>query len=341
MRERRRSEDLILLAHGSGGRLTHRLVRDLFLRHFANDLLAPLEDAARLSVGGVRLAFTTDSFVVTPISFPGGDLGKLSICGTVNDLAVMGARPIALSAGFVIEEGFPIDRLDAIAASMQAVCVEVGVSIVTGDTKVVERGGCDQLFINTAGVGVLEEPLPQGAGAVRPGDQVIVTGSLADHGIAVMAARNDLGFDARIESDCAPIVSAARALLESGIPVRWMRDPTRGGLATTLNELTAGAPFAIEIDEDRIPVRREVQALSDILGLDPLYVPSEGRFVAVVEGSSADRALAALQSDPAAREAAVIGAILADPPGRLLLRTRVGGGRILEMLTGDQLPRIC
>ncbi len=332
---------MILLAHGAGGRMTGRLVREIFLRHFSNEALARLEDAACLSAGAARIAFTTDSFVVTPIVFPGGDLGKLSICGTVNDLAVMGARPIALSAGFVIEEGLPMATLDRIAASMQAVCAEIGVPVVTGDTKVVERGSCDQVFINTAGVGLLEEPLPQGAAAVRPGDRVIVSGGIADHGIAVMAARNDLRFETTIESDCAPVLSATRALLESGAAVRWMRDPTRGGIATTLCELTSGAPFAIEIAEERIPLRPAVLALAEILGLDTLYVPSEGRFLAVVDAADVDRALAALRADPAGRESVEIGEVIADPPGRLLLRTRIGGHRILDMLTGDQLPRIC
>jgi hydrogenase expression/formation protein HypE len=333
----------ILLAHGSGGRMTQALVRDLFLPAFDNPALALLEDSARVDVGGGRrVAFTTDTFVVSPIFFPGGDLGKLAVCGTVNDLAVVGARPIALSAGFVLEEGLLIEDLERIVASMRRTAEDVGVAIVTGDTKVVERGACDRVFINTSGIGVLDPPLPTGVETVRRGDRVIVTGPLADHGMAVLAARNDLRFDATIESDCAPLYDLIRVVL-AAIPegVRWMRDPTRGGFGTVLNELAAGRSFGVEIDEDAIPFRAEVRALSEILGLDPLYVACEGRAVIVVDAMCEERALSALRAHPLGREAVGAGRIVSDPAGRVILKTSIGGRRIVEVPSGEQLPRIC
>jgi hydrogenase expression/formation protein HypE len=335
------NDDRILLGHGSGGRLSHRLIRELFLPALGGPHLAPLNDAALLRIGSADLAFTTDSFVVTPLEFPGGDLGKLAVCGTVNDLAVMGARPLYLSSAFLIEEGLPRDLLERIVRSMRAAAEEAGIEIVTGDTKVVERGGLDQIFINTAGLGRLEQPRWEGLSAVRAGDRVLVSGTVGDHGLAVMACRNDLQFESPIESDCAPLWGLVNRLREAGVPVRWMRDPTRGGLGTTLNELVDGQPFGVRLDEDAIPVRRAVQALADILGLDPLYVANEGKVVAVVPAESAERALAAMRSDAHGREAAIIGAVTPDPPGRVVLATRIGGTRIVDMLTGDQLPRIC
>jgi hydrogenase expression/formation protein HypE len=337
----RQGPDEILLSHGSGGRLTHELVRTLFLPRLGNPALASLEDAARLSIDGTQIAFTTDSFVVSPIVFPGGDLGKLAVCGTVNDLAVMGARPIALSAGFLLEEGLEVAMLARLVDSMRAVCDEVGVPIVTGDTKVVEKGGLDRIFINTAGVGLLEGSLPEGAGAVRPGDRVLISGTIADHGMSVLSARNDLRFETPIESDCAPVWDLVHSLLAAVPGVRWMRDPTRGGLATTLNELVQGSTFAIELDEDAIPIRPGVQALADILGLDPLYVASEGRILVVVAGEQAAAALDVLRRRPLGAGAAEIGRVVTDPRGCLSLRTRIGGTRILDLLSGEQLPRIC
>ncbi|MBM3286391.1 MAG: hydrogenase expression/formation protein HypE [Candidatus Eisenbacteria bacterium] len=331
----------ILLAHGSGGRLTHELVRSLFVRLLDNPALSPLEDAACLAVGASRIAFTTDSFVVSPVFFPGGDLGKLAVCGTVNDLAVMGARPIALSAGFLLEEGLSIERLERLVLSMRGVCDEVGVAIVTGDTKVVERGGLDQVFVNTAGVGLLDGPLPEGAGAVRPGDRILVSGPIADHGMAVLSARNDLRFDTPIESDCAPLWPVIEHLLEGSRGIRWMRDPTRGGVATTLNELVAGRPFGIELVETEIPIRPSVAALAEILGIDPLYVACEGRVLIAVAAEHADAALVRLREHRLGLGSESIGEVLADPPGRLTLRTRGGGRRVLDLLSGEQLPRIC
>jgi hydrogenase expression/formation protein HypE len=341
MSERTGRPDEILLSHGSGGRLTQELVHALFLPRIGNPALAPLEDAARLTIGAQRLAFTTDSFVVSPIVFPGGNLGKLAVCGTVNDLAVMGARPVALSAGFLLEEGLPIQILETLIDSMREVCEEVGVPIVTGDTKVVEKGGLDRVFINTAGIGVLEEPLPSGASAVQPGDRVLISGTIADHGMAVLSVRNDLKFEAGIESDCAPVWGIVHSLLSCVPGVRWMRDPTRGGVATTLNELVQGSTFGIELNEESIPMKAGVRALAEILGLDPLYVASEGRFLAVIAGERAQDALELLRSHPSGAGAAEIGRVVPRPPGRLTLRTRVGGTRILDLLSGEQLPRIC
>jgi hydrogenase expression/formation protein HypE len=341
MSDRADRPDEILLSHGSGGRLTHELVRSLFLPRIGNPALALLEDAARLSIGASRIAFTTDSFVVSPIVFPGGDLGKLAVCGTVNDLAVMGARPLALSAGFLLEEGLEMAILSRLVDSMRAVCDEVGVPIVTGDTKVVEKGGLDRVFINTAGIGLLDEPLPDGAAAVRPGDRVLISGTIADHGMAVLSVRNDLRFETPIESDCAPVWSLVQSLL-AGVPgVRWMRDPTRGGVATTLNELVGGSSFGIELDESAIPLKASVHALGEILGLDPLYVASEGRVIFVVAAEQAPRALALLRGHPLGSESAEIGRVIAEPRGCLVLRTRIGGSRLLDLLSGEQLPRIC
>ncbi len=333
----------ILLAHGSGGRMTHALIRDLFLKHFENPALAPLEDAARIEIGSAAaIAFTTDSFVVSPVVFPGGDLGKLAVCGTVNDLAVSGARPIALSAGFLIEEGLDYELLERIVESMRRTCEDVGVPIVTGDTKVVERGSLDRIFVNTAGIGVLEPPLPSGAETVRAGDRVIISGPLGDHGMAVMAARNDLRFEAPIESDCAPLWTLIRSMLAAEPQgIRWMRDPTRGGFGTVCNELVVGRDFGIELEEDLIPFRPEVRALSEILGLDPLHIACEGRVAAVVAASASERVLAAMRNHPLGKESAIVGTVVDAQPGRVVMRTHVGGRRIIEGPSGEQLPRIC
>jgi len=333
--------DRILLGHGSGGRLSHDLVRDVFLSAFGGTHLPLLEDSARLQIGGARLAFTTDSFVVSPLAFPGGDLGRLAVCGTVNDLAVLGARPLFLSAGFLIEEGLPWETLTAQVESMRRAAAEAGVEIVTGDTKVVERGALDQLFINTSGIGLLEEPFWPGAAGVRPGDRVLVSGTIGDHGLAVMACRNDLQFETTIESDCAPLWEMIDALRQGGIAVRWMRDPTRGGLGTTLNELVEGRDFGIVLEEDALPVRASVQALADILGLEPMYAANEGKVVSVVAAEQAEAALAILRGHPLGAEAAIIGSVQPGDPGRVVMATRAGGTRIVGMLTGDQLPRIC
>lgn len=335
------AEDRILLGHGSGGRLSHRLIQELFLPALGKTHLAPLNDSACLEIGREQLAFTTDSFVVSPLEFPGGDLGRLAVCGTVNDLAVMGARPLFLSAAFLLEEGIEMELLRRLVASMARAAEEAGVEVVTGDTKVVERGSLDRVFVNTAGIGLLEEPRWPGRDAIREGDRLLVNGTLGDHGLAVMACRNDLRFESPIESDCAPLWGIIHTLRAAEVAVRWMRDPTRGGLGTTLNELVEGTPLGVRIDEAALPVRPEVQALADILGLDPLYAANEGKFVAVIPAAEEERALGILRAHPLGRNACAFGTMTAESPGRVLLSTRIGGTRIVDMLTGDQLPRIC
>jgi hydrogenase expression/formation protein HypE len=336
----------ILLAHGSGGRLTHELVRTLFLRAFDNPALASLDDAAELAVpapaggGPVRLAFTTDSFVVKPLTFPGGDIGHLAVCGTVNDLVSKGARPLALSAAFIIEEGLGLDELGAIAASMSAAAREAGVAIVTGDTKVVERGGADKLFITTAGVGAILPGLDVGGSRARPGDAVLVSGTLGDHGTAVMNVREGLGLEGELASDAAPLTGLLDALVAAGVPLHVLRDPTRGGLATTIAEIATASGVGIVLRETALPVRPAVKAACEMLGLDPLYVANEGKLVVVVPGEAAEAALAALRSHPLGRAAARIGEVLEGPAG-VRLRTSIGSHRPLVMLEGDQLPRIC
>jgi hydrogenase expression/formation protein HypE len=327
-------DELVTLAHGAGGKATHALVEALFLEEFANPLLERLEDAARVD----GLAFTTDSFVVKPLFFPGGDIGELAVNGTVNDLAMAGARPLALAAGFVVEEGFPIAELRRIAASMGAAARAAGVPVAAGDTKVVERGKGDGVFVTTTGVGIVERDLS--AAAVREGDRVLVSGPIGDHGIAVMAGRGGLELELELESDTAPLWELTRALLAvEGL--RWLRDPTRGGLATTANELALATDLAVVLDEAAIPVRPEVAGACEILGLDPLYVANEGKLVAVVAPADADEALAVLHAHELGREAAIIGTIRGDPPALVLLETAFGGSRVVDMLVGDPLPRIC
>jgi hydrogenase expression/formation protein HypE len=335
-------ETLITLAHGAGGKATRMLIEQVFLEAFENPALRPLSDAALLEHDGFRLAFTTDSSVVKPIFFPGGDIGDLAVNGTVNDLAVSGARPLALSAGFVIEEGFPVDDLRRVAASMAAAAARVGVPLATGDTKVVERGKADGLYITTAGVGVVPAGVELGSERVAPGDRLLVSGSIGDHGMAVVVARGELALEADLESDTAPVHELAAALAEGlGGALRWMRDPTRGGLATALNELAREAGVAVRLDEEALPVRPVVAGTCEILGIDPLYVASEGRLVAVVAADAADRALRILQSHPQGADAALIGEVREEPEGLVFLDTALGGGRVVDMLVGDPLPRIC
>jgi hydrogenase expression/formation protein HypE len=335
-------EERITLAHGAGGKATHTLIDALFLEAFRNPLLEAMEDQAVLNVGGARIAFTTDSYVVSPLFFPGGDIGDLAVNGTVNDLAMSGARPLYLSCGFILEEGFPVADLERIAASMAAAAQAAGVTIVTGDTKVVQKGKADGCFINTAGVGVLERPLELGAHRCRPGDAILVSGPIGDHGVTVMLARGDLEIESDVVSDTAPLHELVAALLEA-VPegVRAMRDATRGGVATILNEMAKASNVAVILEEDKVPVRPEVNGACEILGIDPLYVACEGRFVVVVDGDAADDALAALRGQPGGEGAAIVGRIKDDPPGLVLLKTSFGGTRIVDMLVGDPLPRIC
>ena len=330
-RKPRLQEERITMAHGAGGKATLTLIEALFLEAFRNPLLAPLEDQAVFSVEGVRLAFTTDSFVVSPLFFPGGNIGDLAVNGTVNDLVVSGARPLYLS----------VADLQRIVQSMAAAAATAGVAIATGDTKVVQRGKADGCFINTAGVGVLERPVSLGAANVQPGDTVLVSGPIGDHGITIMLARGELDIMSDMVSDTAPLSDLVACLLNATPAVHCLRDATRGGVATILNEVATAANVAVVVDERAIPVRTEVRGACELLGLDPLYVACEGRLVAMVPGPTADTALQALRAHPLGQDAAIIGTVKDDPPGLVLLKTQFGGTRIMDMLVGDPLPRIC
>lgn len=335
-------EKLITLAHGAGGKATQSLIEAVFLDAFRNPLLEPLEDAATVTAGDARLAFTTDSYVVSPLFFPGGNIGDLAVNGTVNDLAVSGARPAHLSAGFILEEGFPVEDLRRIVASMAAAAAAAGVSIVTGDTKVVQRGKGDGCYINTAGVGLMIDGLNLGVATARPGDVVIVSGPVGDHGITILLERGELDLQADLVSDTAPVHELVHGLLDAvGPDVRAMRDATRGGVATILNEVATAAGVAVVVEEDAVPVRAEVRGACELLGIDPLYVACEGRIVTIVDPGAADAAVAALQAHPLGAGATVVGRVAADPPGLVLLKTGFGGTRIIDLLVGDPLPRIC
>lgn len=345
MPERRRRarlrDERITLAHGAGGKATRDLVEALFLEELGNDALAPLGDSALVPLPAGRVALTTDSYVVRPLTFPGGDIGELAVNGTVNDLAAAGARPLWLAAGFVLEEGLPVTDLRVIVASMAAAARRAGVAVAAGDTKVVERGKADGLYVTTAGVGVLEHDVVLGAQQVRPGDRVLLSGTLADHGMAVMIARGDLKLAGDLRSDTAPVHELTAALVGLGEAVRWMRDPTRGGLATALNELAVQSGLAVRLREDAIPVEPPVNAACEILGIDPLYVANEGKLIAVVDGGAADEALSLLRSHELGARAVEIGVIEDEPEGLVLLDTALGGSRIVDVLVGDPLPRIC
>jgi hydrogenase expression/formation protein HypE len=335
-------DEVITLAHGAGGKSSAALVDAVFLEAFRNPELEQLGDGALLTLpSGERLAFSTDSFVVSPRRFPGGSIGQLAVHGTVNDLAVSGAKPQWLSAAFVIAEGFAISELREIVADMAAAARDAGVTLVTGDTKVVPKGAADGLYITTAGVGVVPADRHLSADRVRAGDRIVLSGTLGDHGMSVMMARGDLDIEAEIESDTAPVHELVEALLAAAPNTRWMRDPTRGGLGTICNELAQDAAVAVILDEELLPVAPMVQGACDMLGIDPLYVANEGKFIAVVPPDEAAAAVAALRAHPLGAAAAVIGEILADPEGVVALRTAFGGSRIVDMLVGDPLPRIC
>ncbi len=334
-------EDRITMSHGAGGKATQTLIQAIFLNEFRNPLLEPLEDAARLQVSGARVALTTDSFVVSPLFFPGGNIGDLAVNGTVNDLATSGAVPLFLSAGFILEEGFGVADLSRIVASMRAAADAAGVQVVTGDTKVVERGKGDGCYINTAGVGSIEHDLDLGVANARPGDAVIVSGPIGDHGVTIMLARGELDIEADVSSDTAPLNGLVAGLLSATPGVRALRDATRGGVATILNEIATSANVGVVVSENDIPVRTEVRGASELLGIDPMYVACEGRLVAVVDGAAADDALAALRAHPLGGQAAIIGHVTGDPPGIVQLKTAFGGTRIVDLLVGDPLPRIC
>jgi len=341
-RRPRLTDEVVTLAHGAGGKASAALVDAVFLDAFRNDALEPLGDGALLTLpSGERLAFSTDSYVVKPRRFPGGSIGHLAVHGTVNDLAMCGARPRWLSAGFVLEEGFAVEELRAIVADMAEAAARANVSIVTGDTKVVDTGAADGLYITTAGIGVVPEGRRLGAQLVQPGDAVLVSGTLGDHGVAVMLARGDLDLEADVSSDTAPLGELVEALLAAAPATRWLRDPTRGGVGTVCNELAAEADVAVVLQESALPLRRPVVGACDLLGIDPLYVANEGKLVAVVPAAQSDAALRALRAHPLGADAAVIGRIAAEPQRIVLLETAFGGTRIVDMLVGDPLPRIC
>lgn len=336
----------VTLAHGGGGRAMRDLIDDVFVAAFDNPAMGEMEDQARLDVAalvaeGGRLAFTTDAFVVDPIVFPGGDIGKLAVCGTVNDLAVGGARPLWLSAAFIIEEGFDVERLRQIAASMRQAADAAEVAIVTGDTKVVGRGCADKLFITTSGIGVIPPGLDLSARAIRPGDHVLVNGRLGEHGAAILAARGEVELETDIESDCQPLHALVAALLAAAPLTRALRDATRGGIAAVLNEMAMAASVGIMLDETALPLRRDVQGFCEILGLDPLYLANEGVLVAFVPAEQANAALRTMRDHPSGVAAAIIGVVTADRPGTVAMNTAFGGTRIVDMLIGEQLPRIC
>jgi hydrogenase expression/formation protein HypE len=340
-RKPRLRDERITLGHGAGGKATHTLVEALFLEELGNPLLDPLGDSALIDAGGTKLAFTTDAHVVQPLFFPGGDIGSLAVNGTVNDIAVSGARPLVLSAAFVLEEGLPVSDLRRIVASMAEAAREAGVVVAAGDTKVVERGRGDGLTVTTAAIGLVDERVSLGAEKVRPGDKVIVSGTLGDHGMAVMIARGNLELEVEIESDSASIFPLCEALFALGADLRWLRDPTRGGLATTLNELTEASGLCVVLDEKALPVREQVAAACEILGIDPLYVANEGKLIAIVAADRADEALASLRTHPLGAGACIAGVVEAEPESLVLLQTAFGGSRVVDMLVGDPLPRIC
>jgi hydrogenase expression/formation protein HypE len=330
----------IVMGHGSGGKLTAQLVQELFLPAFDNEYLNKLDDQAVFRAGEARLAFTTDSFVVTPLFFPGGNIGELAVNGTVNDLAMSGAQPLFLSSAFIVEEGFPVDDLSRIVDAMGQAARKAGVAIVTGDTKVVNKGSADKLFITTSGVGLVPEGIEISASRATPGDAILLSGSVGDHGMAVMSLREGLEFEGEIRSDTAPLHTLVRAMLEAG-EVHVLRDPTRGGLATSLYEIATTSSTGIEINSSAIPVREDVKGACEILGLDPLFVANEGKLVAFVPTASADAVLTAMRNHPAGQNAALVGRCVADHKGMVLLRTEVGGTRILDLPFSEQLPRIC
>ena len=331
----------VLLAHGGGGRLMHQLLEEMILPAFAEGAIQPWHDAAVFDLNGLRLAFTTDSYVVKPLFFPGGDIGALAVHGTVNDLAMAGARPLYLSASFILEEGLPMETLWGVVQSMKAAARDAGVRIVTGDTKVVDRGKGDGLYINTAGVGVIDQGLEIHPGRIRPGDVLLVNGDLGRHGMAIMAKREGLAFESAIESDSAPLTGLVQALLAEGIEIHCLRDLTRGGLASALNEIAQASCHTIEITEAAIPVREDVAAACELLGLDPLYVACEGRFVAFVPQAAAQRALAILKKHPLGQQACLIGSVPSPGQARVVMISRIGVRRIVDRLSGEQLPRIC
>jgi hydrogenase expression/formation protein HypE len=331
----------VLLAHGGGGKLTQQLIQKMFLSQFQNEYLELLHDGAAFSVNGTRLAFSTDSYVVNPIFFPGGTIGDLSVNGTVNDLAMCGAQPLYLSAAFIIEEGLTMEDLWRVVVSMQDAARKSGVMLVTGDTKVVDRGKGDKIFITTSGIGIIENGIDVNPKRARLGDKIIVSGQIAVHGIAIMSVREGLEFDTPIKSDTAPLNDLVRTMFVVSKNIRVLRDPTRGGVASALNEIAASSHVGIRIQEQKIPLSEEVRGACEILGLDPLYVANEGKLLAFVSPGDAEEVLAAMRNHPFGQDSVMIGEVVADHPGTVIMKSRIGGNRVVDMISGEQLPRIC
>jgi hydrogenase expression/formation protein HypE len=331
----------IVLGHGSGGKLSAQLLESVFLPAFSNPLLDKLDDQAVLHINGSRLAFTTDSFVVTPIFFPGGDIGRLAINGTVNDLAMSGARPLYLAAGFILEEGLPVADLRRVVESMAAAARDAGVQLVTGDTKVVNKGKGDQIFISTTGIGLIERPVNISASRAQAGDKIILSGYMGDHGMAILSQRENLEFEGMIESDCAALNGLVAEMLDASHDIHVLRDPTRGGVATVLNEIATQSRVGMMLQETELPVRDTVRGACEILGLDPLYVANEGKLVAIVPAADAERIVKKMRANDLGRDSRMIGEVVSEHPGMVLMKTEIGGTRILDTLFGEQLPRIC
>jgi hydrogenase expression/formation protein HypE len=331
----------ILLAHGSGGKLTHQLIEEMFLPQFKNKMLEPLHDGAVFKIGAQKFAFTTDSYVVNPIFFPGGDIGELAVNGTVNDLAMCGAHPLYLSSAFIIEEGLPLDDLWKIVLSMREAAKQAGVMLVTGDTKVVDRGKGDKIFINTSGVGIIKDGVDISPKKIKVGDKIIVNGEIALHGIAIMSVREGLEFETQIESDTAPLNGLVEEMLNASNNIHVMRDPTRGGVATTLNELAEQSKLGIVVEEESVPVPDDVQGACEILGLDPLYIANEGKLLAFVSPEDSEKVLSVMRKHPLGKDSVVIGEVVDKHHGIVVMKNRIGGTRVVDMLTGEQLPRIC
>lgn len=331
----------ILLAHGSGGRLSHELIKDLFLRSFDNKFLRKLGDSAIFEKEKIRWAFTTDSYVIRPLFFPGGDIGKLAVCGTINDLAVAGATPLFLSCALIIEEGLEVSTLEKVVYSIKETAEGAGVQIITGDTKVVEHGGADGLFINTSGVGIVRIQENLSPARIEVGDRILINGTLGDHSIATLSRREEFDFQTKLESDCAPLNDLIGTVLSDSQGIKMMRDPTRGGIASILNETASGQAFGIELWEEKIPIKEEVASICEMLGFDPLYLANEGKVVLVAKQEEAEKLLSILRSHPLGKESQIVGKVVPEAKGKVYLRTRIGTRRVVDMLTGEQLPRIC
>ncbi|MBC7320665.1 hydrogenase expression/formation protein HypE [bacterium] len=334
------NEKRITLAYGSGGRLTHQLIKDIFVKHLGNEILYQMNDSAVVTLNG-RLAFTTDSYVVSPIFFPGGDIGKLAVNGTVNDLAMVGAEPLYMSLSIIIEEGLSLEELEKIVLSIKDAVEESGVRIVTGDTKVVEKGKADKVFINTSGIGVIPNGIDISGNNAKPDEVIVVSGTIGDHGIAILSARKDLSFSADVKSDTAPLNRLVKKMIEAVPEISALRDPTRGGLATTLNEIAQASNVGIEIEESEIPIKDSVKNACDLLGIDPLYIANEGKLIAIVPKDKADLLVEVMRNSPYGKDARIIGRVTREHPGKVVLITRLGARRLLDMLSGDPLPRIC